>query len=118
DEIFDVQEEQSAAPSVYLHRGMYAAASSAGTRVFLDGFDGDSVVGRGLHRLERLLAAGSYEQYRDEVRRFAARRGVPPASVVRLRGLPCLRSVARVRKLVRWARRAPRSRTSCRMSRR
>lgn len=116
--IIDVLDEPFAAPNLYLHRGMYAAASSAGTRVFLDGFDGDSVVGHGLHRLERLLAAGSYEQYRDEVRRFAARRGVPPASVVRLHGLPYLRSLARERKLVQWARLAQRFHTDFSMSRR
>lgn len=100
--IVDLLDEPFAAPNLYLHDAMYSATASAGMGVFLDGFDGDSVVGHGLNRLDQLLEAGAYADYRDEVRRFAAHRNIAPAAVVQHYGLPYLRSLARTGRFVQW----------------
>lgn len=48
------------APNIFLHWELYRAASAQGTRVLLDGFDGDSVVSQGYQYLNELAESGRW----------------------------------------------------------
>jgi asparagine synthase (glutamine-hydrolysing) len=95
-----------AAPNLYLHWAMFAAAAGAGCSVFLDGFDGDSVVSHGLSRLDDLLAAGDWSGYDAEARAFAERRRTSPATVARSFGVPRLEWLAASGHWADWTRTA------------
>lgn len=95
-----------AAPNLYLHWAMFASASNAGCHVFLDGFDGDSVVSHGLSRLDELLAAGNWRRYESETHAFANRRQISPAKVVRSFGMPRLDWLAATGQWSEWSRTA------------
>src|SRR5690606_24971014 len=98
--------EPFAAPNLYLHQAMFGAAADAGCRVFLDGFDGDSVVSHGLGRLDELLTAGDWSSYESEVRAFAARRQTSAAKVARSFGVPRLDWLAAGGRWFEWTRTA------------
>lgn len=99
-------EEPFAAPNLYLHLAMYEAAAAAGCTVFLDGFDGDSVVSHGIARLDDLLAAGDWPGYERETHAFASRRGISPARVAGSYGLPRLDWLAATGRWTDWSRTA------------
>lgn len=98
--------EPFSAPNLYLHWAMFGAAADAGCNVFLDGFDGDSVVSHGLARFDDLLAAGDWTSYETLVRAFAARRGIETAKVARSFGVPRLDWLAANGRWAEWRRTA------------
>ena len=99
-------DEPFAAPNLYLHRGMYAAAQAHGARIFLDGFDGDSAMSHGFGRLESLARAGEWDGFEAEVRRYATNRGMAPSNVLPHFGLPQLAELAREGNWSAWTRAA------------
>lgn len=106
DEILDRLGEPYAAPNLYLHWSMYRAACASGTRVFLDGFDGDSVVSHGFARLNSLIQCGEWDVFEREVRALAARRNLRPEAILAHFGLPFLSLLARRGAWPAWARTA------------
>jgi asparagine synthase (glutamine-hydrolysing) len=59
-------DEANFAPNLYLHWGMYRAASQNGVRVFLDGLDGDTTVSHGFEYLEELARHFRWKQLNTE----------------------------------------------------
>ncbi len=98
--------EPYAAPNLYLHWSMYRAACANGTRVFLDGFDGDSAVSHGFARLNGLVHRGEWDVFEREVRALAARRQLRPEAILAHFGLPFLSLLARRGAWFAWARTA------------
>lgn len=62
-------DEAFVAPNLYVHRALYGAARQQGTRILLDGLDGDTAVSHGLGYLAEL--AGAW-QWRTLVREATA----------------------------------------------
>jgi asparagine synthase (glutamine-hydrolysing) len=56
------------APNLYIHWGIYKAASAKGVRVLLDGLDGDTTVSHGLDYLTDLARAGRIVRFMTEAR--------------------------------------------------
>jgi asparagine synthase (glutamine-hydrolysing) len=56
------------APNLYIHWGLYKAASAKGVRVLLDGIDGDTTVSHGLDYLTDLARAGRFVRFLREAR--------------------------------------------------
>lgn len=59
-------DEANFAPNLYLHWGMYRAASQNGVRVFLDGLDGDTTISHGFEYLEELARHFRWKQLHTE----------------------------------------------------
>ena len=97
-------DEAHAAPNLYLHWGMFAAARDAGVRVLLDGFDGDAVVSHGFGRLTGLMRAAQWSVFEAEVRAFATHHGRTPRSVLDHYGLPYLSHLAGRGAITAWMR--------------
>lgn len=99
-------DEPHSAPNLYLHWGIYEAASSSGVRVVLDGFDGDTAVSHGFGRLTGLARAGDYDVLESEIASFSRQHGKPPERALREYVLPHLAELARGRRFARWYRTA------------
>ncbi|MGH7721169.1 MAG: lasso peptide isopeptide bond-forming cyclase, partial [Gemmatimonadaceae bacterium] len=108
DRILWEQDEPFFAPNLFMHRALYAAARTAGVRVLLDGFDGDTAVSHGAKYLTELGAGGRWLTLGWEIAWLAWRSGRSPSSLVRKHVLSPL-TPARIRRYVRGARprRAP-----------
>ena len=106
DEILERLGAPYAAPNLYLHWSMYRAACASGTRIFLDGFDGDSSVSHGFARLNGLVQRGEWDAFEREVRALAARRQLRPDAILAHFGLPYLSLLARRGAWSAWARTA------------
>lgn len=63
------------APNLYLHWGMYEQVARSGTRVFLDGLDGDSTLSHGSEYPRELLSRGHFIRAAREVQALGRRRG-------------------------------------------
>lgn len=65
------QDEAFYAPNLFMHSGLYRAASQQGVRVLLDGFDGDTTVSHGVTYMTELARQGKWLALTREVRGFA-----------------------------------------------
>jgi len=72
----DHMDEPYAAPNLYLHWGLYAAAREQGVRALLDGIDGDTTVSHGLESLAALARGGKLSRLGRELRALSRRHGV------------------------------------------
>jgi asparagine synthase (glutamine-hydrolysing) len=99
-------DEPHSAPNLYLHWGIYEAASNSGVRVLLDGFDGDTAVSHGFGRLTGLARAGDYDVLESEITSFSRQHGKPPERAVREYVLPHLGELARRGRFTAWYRTA------------
>jgi asparagine synthase (glutamine-hydrolysing) len=70
------------APNLYLHWAMYESANSAGVRVFLDGFDGDSTVSHGLEYLRDLAVGLRWRTLRQEARLLSQNLGCTAKDII------------------------------------
>lgn len=102
--IVDQLDEPYSTPNLYLHAGLFRAAKSAGVRVLLDGFDGDSVVSHGYGRLTDLARAHNWEKLESEIGAFSAHIGRAPDIAVRRFVIPLLAEFARRGKWIAWLR--------------
>jgi asparagine synthase (glutamine-hydrolysing) len=66
-------DEACSAPNLYLHWGLYKAASRKGVRILLDGLDGDTAVSHGLSYLTDLVRTGRWVRFVRESRALARR---------------------------------------------
>jgi asparagine synthase (glutamine-hydrolysing) len=72
-QVFWHLDEPCLAPNLYLHWGLYGAASSKGVRVFLDGLDGDTTVSHGLAHLSDLARSLRWIGFLKEARALSFR---------------------------------------------
>lgn len=82
--VHDHLDEATCAPNLYLHWAMYQAASRAGVRVFLDGFDGDGAISYGLDHLKELALRLRWKTLHREAQLLANNLGLPAATIIRL----------------------------------
>src|SRR5205085_7653995 len=99
-------DEPHSAPNLYLHWGIYEAASNSGVRVVLDGFDGDTAVSHGFGRLTGLARAGAYDVLESELASFSSTHGKPADRALREYVLPHLAELAKGGRFVSWYRAA------------
>jgi asparagine synthase (glutamine-hydrolysing) len=66
-------DEACSAPNLYLHWGVYEAASTKGVRILLDGLDGDTAVSHGLSYLTDLVRTGRWIKFAKEARALSRR---------------------------------------------
>jgi asparagine synthase (glutamine-hydrolysing) len=71
DRVFWHEDEAFYGPSLFLHWGLFDAASRQGMRVLLDGFDGDGTVSHGFLYLDELARAGRWVRVAIEARGLA-----------------------------------------------
>jgi asparagine synthase (glutamine-hydrolysing) len=83
DRLLAAHDEPFYAPNLFLHEAIYRAAARTGTRVLLDGLDGDSTVSHGLGSLHELARTGRWLRLAREVRAFGLRAGKRPRDVWR-----------------------------------
>jgi asparagine synthase (glutamine-hydrolysing) len=95
-------DEPFSAPNLYLHWGMYEAASESGVKVLLDGFDGDSAVSHGFGRLTGLARAGRWDTLEAELLAFSAHHGKSPRLALDTYVLPYLEELARRGRYLAW----------------
>jgi asparagine synthase (glutamine-hydrolysing) len=76
-------DEASCASNLYLHWAMFESANSAGVRVFLDGFDGDTTVSYGVDYLRDLAVSLRWKTLRSEARLLAANFGCSTSKIIR-----------------------------------
>lgn len=88
-------DEVLAAPNLFIHRSLYAAARQRGVRVLLDGIDGDTVVSHGLAYLTELTRTRQWSTLADEVRALAQHFDCPPGRLLEHYSLPLLADLAR-----------------------
>jgi asparagine synthase (glutamine-hydrolysing) len=99
-------DEPHSAPNLYLHWGMFEAASNSGVRILLDGFDGDTAVSHGFGRLTGLARAGEYDTLESEIASFSKRHGKAPELALRTYVLPHLTELVKRRDFGAWYRAA------------
>jgi asparagine synthase (glutamine-hydrolysing) len=73
----------NAGGNFYLNWNLYQAAAGAGSRVILDGYDGDSTISHGFGRLNELANGGRWWTLTREVRALAQNLGDPWIPAVR-----------------------------------
>jgi asparagine synthase (glutamine-hydrolysing) len=95
-------DEPFSAPNLYLHWGMFEAASANGIRVLLDGFDGDTAVSHGFTRLTDLARAGEWDTLQAEVTAFSGHHRKSPGVAVRQFVGPRLVELARAARFGSW----------------
>ena len=95
-------DEPYSAPNLYLHWGMFEAASETGVRVLLDGFDGDTAVSHGFGRLTSLARAGAWDTLESEVTEFSAHHRKPAVLAIRQFVAPYLTELARATRFGGW----------------
>ena len=111
-------DEPHSAPNLYLHWGIFEAASDSGVRVLLDGFDGDTAVSHGFGRLTGLARAGDYDTLESEIASFSNLHGKTPDLALRTYVLPHLSELVKRRRFRAWYRAAATIATRFRVSRR
>lgn len=76
DDMLSRQDGPFASLTVIMETALCARVAESGSRVLLDGFDGDVVVSHGLERLHHLLRRGRWGTLRSEVSAVAPRLGL------------------------------------------
>lgn len=76
-------DEPLSTPNLHLHWLLFSRAREVGAQVFIDGFDGDTVVSHGGLRICELLLAGRLPAMVRELRATAARRGTTSLALFR-----------------------------------
>lgn len=71
------------AGNLYLHWAMYENASEQGTRIFLDGLDGDTTVSHGLERLTDLTMRGKWKTLFTEATLLATQVKSTPRQIIK-----------------------------------
>jgi asparagine synthase (glutamine-hydrolysing) len=102
DRVLWHMDEPPLAPNLYMHWALYGSAKESGTRVLLDGVDGDSAVSHGFGRLPDLLRHGAWDVFASEVKAISERHGVPVRHVVNLYGLSYLDELGRSGRWRTW----------------
>jgi asparagine synthase (glutamine-hydrolysing) len=103
DRVLEHMHEPYAAPNLYLHWGLYAAARQQGVRALLDGIDGDTTVSHGLESLADLMRRGRLAPLARELRALSRRYGVGVPDLFRQLAVRPLIPNA-LRQGVRWLR--------------
>jgi asparagine synthase (glutamine-hydrolysing) len=99
-------DEPTFAVNLYMHWALYGAAQQHGTRVFLDGIDGDTTVGHGLDRLDCLARAGTWDTFASEVRALTERQSSSLRRNLRRYGYSYLEELASSGRWPTWFRAA------------
>jgi len=99
ERVFWHQEEPAIGPNHFLPWQLSQAASHAGVRVVLDGFDGDTTVSHGAARLTELAYAGEWETFAREANAVSQHFKVSPLNLLQGYGLKPLEEMAKCR---RW----------------
>ena len=86
-------------PNHFLPWQLNRAASQAGVRVVLDGFDGDSTVSHGAVRFTELAHAGQWGTFAQEAHGVSQHFNVSPVGLLQAYGLKSLEELA---KRQRW----------------
>jgi asparagine synthase (glutamine-hydrolysing) len=107
DDVLWHLDEAPLAYNLYMHRALYGAAQRSGSRVFLDGIDGDFTVGYGYERLAAFARAERWDSFEQEVRALSAvneAHGLRPRHFVQDFALPYCDELARGGRWLTWAR--------------
>jgi asparagine synthase (glutamine-hydrolysing) len=99
ERVFWHQDEPSIGPNHFLPWQLNEAASRAGVRVVLDGFDGDSTVSHGVVRFTELAHAGQWTTFAQEANGVSQHFSVSPVGLLQAYGLTSLQELA---KRQRW----------------
>ena len=100
ERVFWHQDEPSIGPNHFLPWELNRAASQAGVRVVLDGFDGDTTVSHGVTRFTELAHAGEWATFALEANAVSQHFEVSPVGFLQTYGLPCLEELARKQRWV------------------
>lgn len=73
DRVFWHEDEPFYAPNLFMHWGLYRAAQNQGTRILLDGIDGDTTVSHSLVYLAELVRTGQWTKLTKEVNGLSKR---------------------------------------------
>jgi asparagine synthase (glutamine-hydrolysing) len=90
DRIFQFEDEALLGPSHFYPWVMNRAVQDLGLRVYLDGFDGDTVVGHGIPRLTELAQQGDWKTLLQEIKPISAHYHVSQYALLDTYGLPYL----------------------------
>lgn len=74
DDLLERYQEPFYAPNLYIHRGLYRAASEQGAEIILDGLNGDPVVSHGIDFLPELVASGRLVTLSREINALVRRK--------------------------------------------
>ncbi len=85
DRVFWCQDEPFYAPNLFIHWGLYRAATRADVRILLDGLDGDTTVSHGFAYLTELARAGRWLKVAKNIRDVTRKGKQPSWPVVRHR---------------------------------
>ena len=94
DQYFWHGDEPYWGPNVFLHWEMWREASALGSRVFLDGLDGDSTVSHGWDFLIDLAYGAQWDRFEEVVGALIERNDYRPDAIIRQFGLSGLRAAA------------------------
>jgi asparagine synthase (glutamine-hydrolysing) len=97
--VFRHQDEPAIGPNHFLPWELNRAASQAGVRVVLDGFDGDTTVSHGASRFSELAHAGEWKTFAQEADAISQHFKTSPLALLHAYGLPYL---AELRRGQRW----------------
>jgi asparagine synthase (glutamine-hydrolysing) len=100
ERVFWHQDEPSIGPNHFLPWELNRAASQAGVRVILDGFDGDTTVSHGAVRFTELAYAGQWATFALEANAVSQHFKVSPVGLLQAYGLPYLEELARKQRWV------------------
>jgi len=95
ERVFWHQEEPAIGPNHFLPWQLNRAASQAGVRVVLDGFDGDSTVSHGAVRFTELAHAGQWGTFAQEAQGISQHFNVSPVGLLQAYGLKSLEELAK-----------------------
>lgn len=103
ERVFWYQDEPSIGPNHFLPWGLNRAASEAGVRVILDGFDGDTTISHGAARLTELAYAGEWEKFAREAQAVSAHFNVTPLGLLQGYGLTAVEELAKHQRWLAFA---------------
>lgn len=94
EKIWQYEDEPLLGPNHYYPWHLNRATNQAGIRIILDGFDGDTVVFHGLHRLTELAVQQRWDEFSEEVKAASKNYETPASALLEYHGLPQLRELA------------------------
>jgi len=106
DRVFWHEDEVFYAPNLFMHWACCRAAHQQGVRIFLDGFDGDTIVSHGIAYLTELARREQWHAFAIEANGYSQHFKFSPLHLLRHYGTPHLTELARGGQWLAFARQA------------